>query len=1203
MTAQTYFATHISGGYESSAVHEAFDGLPTDMLELPVQWSQARDVDWNSVLHGHSYASAYPMFYGLTRKASLAELCQRVTAQDPSCCSAFVSSIPRTLIITDQASLDTAVSALNNSRAMWILKLSECNRGRGLHTLTPGQGQRLVSLCEAGGPWVLQEYVPDLLLLNGHKCHLRAHVLATGALQVWLSSHCLVLPAVKPFDQNSDDDPLVHATNHALWKINQPRIAQPSHPHDPVPPQAVYGPGAEHSSRSCEPQPMLQDEQNSTTARRQTAAVDTGAVTLREACMAWLSDNGEIEALLRDCEASGGLSWGAQHRQSECCSERTGPDTHKDAYTTSNYTRRRHHNAVALERQLLRGIEAVVKDVFAAATARPLDLFPLHNCCQLFGFDFLLDRRLKPHLLEVNADPSLCIFGARLRRTCIAMMHDVAALTARSARSFVASVATSVATCPCEPLSSPNIDQHYSDAPAGQHTLAKHHIVAKCSQEEGAGFDASSSSAGCAGPLQDTSSEPDVHGSFQKVYERRDLGLWQQRARKARTVLRAGGLMAHLMASGAHSPGTTNSGKALGASGEAPRRLEQTRVTLPGMALLASNPGDTSGGSPGCEGWGVLAVQPGIPGSQELLSWAGKLGVRVAEHVLDPYATFVLAERQDVPWDRVLCGRLTAGCLLLGAAVQGSCGSMCRLHAAACAAAGAATPSGRPLASCDSSKGCAMYSNCEPAPAENLMPAESDSQHTRSNCSGCGIDGMHVPCGIDGMHVPCGSRPNAEAGTPSVDAATACGGGGSDRPGCTRAGEQEMHRGRSSADRAAGVAMGATRLCMRGSGPSCYPRVCGTLTGCIAPCVMLRPRHLVPGSLERQAVAAFLAVSPAWRISAVPASCRSSPAAAFRALFAAPLASSEALACASAALTASAERGEDSVLLLASAGGHGHEPGLCGPDEAGEGASAPAAALLHVPCVILATRGACSTGVVALSLQGWISGPADGGAVCSTDRPPGLDPACPPDARRDLSGDRGCRMGHRCREEAERVASIGTPVADGLCQGLAHALACARTDKSLLLLPGSCEAFLATFEAPPASFSMARGTSGGGRTDDVMSTGHKLVHLWPQVKLVCPRCTEVCVTEHPQDGALDLQTCGQSPGRHHGLVSLRTPCMCKTVRWAQEQLAEALGEVTLGTGGIARAPSPAAELSTSGSAEEITQSLWRLGWAAARIVE
>lgn len=67
---------------------------------------------------------------------------------------------------------------------------------------------------------VLQEYVKDLLLLQGHKCHIRVHVLVTGAVEVSIAEQCLVLPAVAAFDAAAGDDLLIHATNHAVWSKN-----------------------------------------------------------------------------------------------------------------------------------------------------------------------------------------------------------------------------------------------------------------------------------------------------------------------------------------------------------------------------------------------------------------------------------------------------------------------------------------------------------------------------------------------------------------------------------------------------------------------------------------------------------------------------------------------------------------------------------------------------------------------------------------------------------------------------------------------------------------------------------------------------------------------------------------------------------------------------------------------------------------------
>lgn len=74
MTGHEHVHPNVGGIYESSAVRVAFSDLPEDALTQAVQWSQARDVDWNQVLHGDGFASAYPMFYGeISPKACAAD--------------------------------------------------------------------------------------------------------------------------------------------------------------------------------------------------------------------------------------------------------------------------------------------------------------------------------------------------------------------------------------------------------------------------------------------------------------------------------------------------------------------------------------------------------------------------------------------------------------------------------------------------------------------------------------------------------------------------------------------------------------------------------------------------------------------------------------------------------------------------------------------------------------------------------------------------------------------------------------------------------------------------------------------------------------------------------------------------------------------------------------------------------------------------
>ncbi|KAK9804725.1 hypothetical protein WJX72_002205 [[Myrmecia] bisecta] len=84
------------------------------------------------------------------------------------------------------------------------------------------------------------------------------------------------------------------------------------------------------------------------------------------------------------------------------------------------------HTAEALESHITQQLEEIVRDTFEAAKAYPPGFFPLANCFQLFGFDFMLDRSLRLHLLEVNCDPSLSIFGDHHRPACQQLLDDMA---------------------------------------------------------------------------------------------------------------------------------------------------------------------------------------------------------------------------------------------------------------------------------------------------------------------------------------------------------------------------------------------------------------------------------------------------------------------------------------------------------------------------------------------------------------------------------------------------------------------------------------------------------------------------------------------------------------------------------------------------------------------------------------------------------
>jgi hypothetical protein len=87
-----------------------------------------------------------------------------------------------------------------------------------------------------------------------------------------------------------------------------------------------------------------------------------------------------------------------------------------------------------------------VADLFRAAVAFPLGIFPLHNTFDLFGLDFMVDTVGKLWLLEVNSDPSLSIFEERLRDACAAMLDDAVGLVT----SYVAGVRSVPTVGDCE---------------------------------------------------------------------------------------------------------------------------------------------------------------------------------------------------------------------------------------------------------------------------------------------------------------------------------------------------------------------------------------------------------------------------------------------------------------------------------------------------------------------------------------------------------------------------------------------------------------------------------------------------------------------------------------------------------------------------------------------------------------------------------
>jgi hypothetical protein len=64
--------------------------------------------------------------------------------------------------------------------------------------------------------WVLQRYIDNPLLFDGHKFHLRVYVLCIGALKVYVYENILVLFAAHKYNVDDLSDIYSHLTNTAL---------------------------------------------------------------------------------------------------------------------------------------------------------------------------------------------------------------------------------------------------------------------------------------------------------------------------------------------------------------------------------------------------------------------------------------------------------------------------------------------------------------------------------------------------------------------------------------------------------------------------------------------------------------------------------------------------------------------------------------------------------------------------------------------------------------------------------------------------------------------------------------------------------------------------------------------------------------------------------------------------------------------------
>ena len=193
-------------------VTDSDDPPPRQTSALVLQWADFSAIRWDDVLAGTSTASMQYLKTGLVRKAELIFYMTKHRVEH---------WLPLTLTgdIEDEEDVDELLAKWkahpDGERSLWLLKPSKANRGEGISILLHGDevGLRAALRDDASslliGDWLLQVYVRPLLLpaepipqlsaaacpKQGLKCHLRVHVLALGALSVWIHEDPLVMLA------------------------------------------------------------------------------------------------------------------------------------------------------------------------------------------------------------------------------------------------------------------------------------------------------------------------------------------------------------------------------------------------------------------------------------------------------------------------------------------------------------------------------------------------------------------------------------------------------------------------------------------------------------------------------------------------------------------------------------------------------------------------------------------------------------------------------------------------------------------------------------------------------------------------------------------------------------------------------------------------------------------------------------------------
>lgn len=348
------------------------------------------------MFHPFQKANHFPASWHLGRKDLLWKNVYRMRRQWPQ----EFNIMPVSYVLPEEFS--AWVSAREQSpNALWIYKPANLSCGRGIKLLTSKPSQATDKQMAQKTAGVIQRYVDRPLLINGYKFDLRVYVVVTSfdPLKIYLNREGLVRIATERYAAPSADNldhRTMHLTNYSVNKHSESYVKNL----DGSPGGAAAKAAARNSpvggAESGEEDGLDLDLDMAKTGGPEARGVEEGE---EDEEGEELDDDGRGSPTNAQPADASKWSFGQLH---EYCNK----------------------NDLDYELMMTRIKDLIIKTVLAAepaivnmwhqganystsgASPGP-QIGPHQTCFEIYGFDVMLDDRLKPWLLEVNTFPSL----------------------------------------------------------------------------------------------------------------------------------------------------------------------------------------------------------------------------------------------------------------------------------------------------------------------------------------------------------------------------------------------------------------------------------------------------------------------------------------------------------------------------------------------------------------------------------------------------------------------------------------------------------------------------------------------------------------------------------------------------------------------------------------------------------------------------